>query len=205
MASKSKTLDGVENSVNHPLWDRRFLASPNKESVISFYVNELLCVASSKPPNLPRHCVGGILADAMGLGKTVMLLALILKDKELSRKKPQGKTTLVVAPLSLVSQWEEELATKTQLTHQVYYADTAKGGIRAGSFDGVDVVVTTCEFRTRFVHLNVSFVALLTLTGTLCLASFFRRNSSRRAPVFVKWENEKLWAPLIRLVSSDSG
>jgi hypothetical protein len=165
MATKCKTIDGVENPVNHPLWQRRFLASLDKENAISFYVNELLGVASSKPPNPPRHCVGGILADAMGLGKTVMLLALILKDKELSEmkgspedtmdddkvaegwadKKQRRATTLVVAPLSLVSQWEEELITKTGLTHRVYYADTAKGGIRPASFDGVDVVVTTCE------------------------------------------------------------
>lgn len=165
MATKSRTIDGIENPVSHPLWQRRFLASPDRKNAISFYVNELLGVASSKPPNPPRHCVGGLLADAMGLGKTVMLLALILKDKELSEmkgspedmmdndkvaegwadKKQRRATTLVVAPLSLVSQWEEELITKTGLTHRVYYADTAKGGIRPASFDGVDVVVTTCE------------------------------------------------------------
>jgi hypothetical protein len=36
MATKSRTIDGVENPVNHPLWQRRFLASPDKENVISF-------------------------------------------------------------------------------------------------------------------------------------------------------------------------
>jgi SNF2 family DNA or RNA helicase len=225
MASKSKTINGVENPVNHPLWQRRFLASPDKESVISFYVNELLGVASSKPPNPPRHCVGGILADAMGLGKTVMLLALILKDKELNErksspddkmdnfenvgeesagKKQHSRTTLVVAPLSLISQWEEELATKTEFAYKVYYAGTAKGNIRTDSFDEVDVVVTTCAFRIRIVPLNVPFVVLWTLTDTFsCL--FFRRNNSGRVSIFIKGENKKLWAPLIRLASSDSG
>jgi len=171
MALKSCTVDGIENPVNHPLWQRRFLANADKESAISFYVNELLGVASSKPPNPPRHCAGGMLADSMGLGKTVMLLALILKDKEQLGKigekdddvkemmvddeadgkdrKPaarqDSRTTLVVAPLSLVNQWEEELATKTDLAHRVYYAESAKGAIHAKSFQGVDVIVTTCE------------------------------------------------------------
>ena len=170
MAQKSCTIHGVENPVNHPLWQRRFLASPDKTRAISFYVNELLGVASSKPPNPPRHCAGGILADSMGLGKTIMLLALILKDKELGDmkdhdeendevmfddtdnddKKPparkESNATLVVAPLSLILQWEEELVTKTNLKHLVYYGDSAKGGIHSKSFKGVDVVVTTCEY-----------------------------------------------------------
>lgn len=173
MANQSRTIDGVLNPVNHPLWQRRFLASDDRENIFSFYVNELLGVASSKPPNPPRQCAGGILADSMGLGKTVMLMALVMLDKERSErhdladdqkelcedeerdghqddKKPPAQrgdgTTLVVAPLSLVSQWEEELATKTNLSHRVYYAESAKGGIHAKTFKGIDVVVTTCEF-----------------------------------------------------------
>jgi len=51
-------------------------------------------------------------------------------------------TTLVVAPLSLVAQWEEEISTKTNLSCLVYYGDT-RGGISARSFRGVDVVLTT--------------------------------------------------------------
>ena len=172
MAQKSCTIDGVENPVNHPLWQRRFLASADKTRAISFYVNELLGTASSKPPNPPRHCTGGILGDCMGLGKTIISLALILKDKKLgdsdmkdddeenddvmlddtddADKKPparkESNTTLVVAPLSLILQWEEELVTKTNLKHLVYYGESAKGGIHSRSFKGVDVVVTTCEY-----------------------------------------------------------
>ena len=44
-------------------------------------VNEYLSIASSKPPNPPKQCEGGILADAMGLGKTIMLIALILSNR----------------------------------------------------------------------------------------------------------------------------
>jgi SNF2 family DNA or RNA helicase len=55
--------------VHHPLWKRRFLATQDMRQVYAFYVNELLGIATSSPPNPPRQCVGGILADAMGLGK----------------------------------------------------------------------------------------------------------------------------------------
>jgi len=139
--AKSTTLSGDINPVTHPLWQRRFLAC--NEAAISFYVNELLGVASAEPPRPPKQCVGGIQADAMGLGKTVMILALLLKSKQ--GEKSTG-TTLVVAPLSLIAQWEEELGSKTNLTHIVYYGDSSKSAISKSSFDRVDVVVTTCTY-----------------------------------------------------------
>eukprot|EP00804_Cyclotella_cryptica_P000973 CCRYP_012323-RA/>CCRYP_012323-RA protein AED:0.21 eAED:0.21 QI:187/1/1/1/0.9/0.81/11/931/1333 len=183
----------VENGrkyIHHPLWKRRFLATDDLTTVYAFYVNELLGVASSSPPNPPRQCVGGILADAMGLGKTVMLMSLILKTKEMENDllkrrvsscaatvdaefvdissdeedtddetyveeqksapksinkdmKSQSCGTLVVAPLSLISQWEEELASKTDLSILVYYDYSSKKSPRSESFSSVDVVITT--------------------------------------------------------------
>jgi len=50
--------------------------------------------------------------------------------------------TLVVAPLSLIAQWEEEISTKTNLSCLVYYGD-ARAGASTMSFRGVDVVLTT--------------------------------------------------------------
>jgi len=80
-----------------------------------------------------------------GLGKTVMLLALILKHKE--KQQAEGNSskrlpTLVVAPLSLITQWEEEIKTKTSLSCRVCYGDQTKGNSSLDDFD-VDVVVTT--------------------------------------------------------------
>jgi SNF2 family DNA or RNA helicase len=57
----------------------------------------------------------------MGLGKTVMLMSLILKAKH---ERGTRRPTLVVAKLSLLPQWEDELATKTNLTHRVHYGQS---------------------------------------------------------------------------------
>lgn len=62
----------------------------------------------------------------------------------LSGNNPRG-TTLVIAPLSLITQWEEEIASKTDLTHFVCYDVSAKKLSGNNSFSCVDVVVTTCE------------------------------------------------------------
>jgi hypothetical protein len=162
---RSKTVEGETNPVQHPLWKQRFLASQSMDKTLSFYVNELLGVATHRVPPPPSPCSGGvrknrvvphaafiiaesltplllllqILADSMGLGKTVICMALILKAKEDRAETSGPKSTLVVAKLSLLPQWEEELKTKTTLTYRVYYG---QGKISAADLD-VDVVITT--------------------------------------------------------------
>ncbi|KAL3775420.1 hypothetical protein ACHAWO_001434 [Cyclotella atomus] len=194
-----KKVEKGRKYVHHPLWKRRFLANEELTTAYAFYVNELLGIAAASPPNPPKQCVGGILADAMGLGKTVMLVSLILKSKSIEVGDSRGfvpsdtttdvevidassdddvvdvssdedddkdedyvdkkvtrpevrinkavtkacGTTLVIAPLSLISQWEEETATKTNLTALVYYDNSSKKLARGESFSAVDVVITT--------------------------------------------------------------
>ncbi|KAG5968094.1 hypothetical protein E4U58_002001 [Claviceps cyperi] len=63
---------------------------------------------------------GGLLADDMGLGKTLQSVSLILTNRKPEKGSPGWKkafenvvkTTLVVAPLSLIRQWEHEIADK---------------------------------------------------------------------------------------------
>lgn len=57
---------------------------------------------------------GGILADDMGLGKTISTIALMLSYPSPNRG---CKTTLIVAPVALLRQWEKELASKVLPGH----------------------------------------------------------------------------------------
>jgi len=55
----------------------------------------------------PEHCRGVLMADDMGLGKTLQLLAFIVWAIE---QKPELPPALVVAPVSLLENWREEIA-----------------------------------------------------------------------------------------------
>jgi hypothetical protein len=53
----------------------------------------------------PEHCRGAVLADDMGLGKTLQLLAFLASAFE---RDPALPPALVVAPVSLLENWEKE-------------------------------------------------------------------------------------------------
>lgn len=70
---------------------------------------------------------GGILADDMGLGKTLQSISLIISNPMPSKEDKGWKkhfehvkpTTLVVAPLALLRQWEQEIKEKVSRSHQL--------------------------------------------------------------------------------------
>ncbi|RLN20186.1 hypothetical protein BBJ28_00015553 [Nothophytophthora sp. Chile5] len=103
---------------------------------------------------------GGVLADEMGLGKTVCCLALICESLRQTRAaEAQAQTTgerasavprltpptLIVMPLSILSQWEREIRAKTNLCVVTYQGATRKGFRSATQFMGADVVLSTYD------------------------------------------------------------
>lgn len=85
---------------------------------------------------------GGILADEMGLGKTVEALALILANPSTD---PRCKTTLIIAPVALMRQWEKEIErhVKPNKRLSVYTYHGHKKNTNFNKLRTFDVVLTT--------------------------------------------------------------
>lgn len=83
----------------------------------------------------PKLLSGGILADDMGLGKTLEMVSLILTGGP--------GTTLIVAPLSVMSNWEQQIRRHVLRDHQpkvLIYHGTRKP---ASELHTYDVVITS--------------------------------------------------------------
>lgn len=98
---------------------------------------------------------GGILADDMGLGKTLQSISLILTNQKPEKDSPKykkafdkvEKTTLVVAPLALIRQWEHEIKDKVEKSHGLKVC-VHHGPQRTKRFKDLalyDVVITTYQ------------------------------------------------------------
>ncbi|KAK6437758.1 hypothetical protein LTR95_006048 [Oleoguttula sp. CCFEE 5521] len=137
------------------------------------YVNHLQgLITRHKPEDLSAGISGGLLAEEMGLGKTVEMLALILLnqsttdlpdhvlDKDSGTKVCPSKATLIVTPPSILPQWQSELARHTPSLRVMHYTGIPKVTKRGLSDDDVlkdltqnyDVVLTTYQVLTREVH-----------------------------------------------------
>lgn len=86
---------------------------------------------------------GGLLADDMGLGKTIQIISLIAADP-----KPGNSPTLILAPLSVMSNWsgQIEMHTNSDKPLRVFtYHGANKRGQKAADFQQYDVVVSTYD------------------------------------------------------------
>src|SRR5690606_5120783 len=100
-------------------------------------------VRQEKQKNRPH---GGLLADAMGLGKTMQCIATMCANRppRENRRKGEGWTTLIVCPVSLLEQWKEEIIDHSE--NGMFDVFIHHGKDKAKTVDqltGYDVVLTS--------------------------------------------------------------
>jgi DNA repair protein RAD5 len=145
---------------------------PLVDEQANFFVNPYSGDLSLDFPVQEQHCLGGILADEMGLGKTIQMLSLVHthRSEVANRSRSNGGissvndltrlgsnsaavmdapcTTLVIAPMSLLSQWqsEAEKASKDKsLKIELYYGNEKSSNLQAlcCSANAPDLVITS--------------------------------------------------------------
>lgn len=121
---------GHEESENSSLWRRK----QRKNGDV--YYHEVVSGISVKDE--PEQVFGGLLADVMGLGKTLEALSLIASTLDESKKFAQEKVnrddqnmvlehsmgTLIICPTSTVKNWEDQIAQHVKpgsMTYHVYH------------------------------------------------------------------------------------
>ena len=105
----------------------------------------------SRPP-----CLGSILADGMGLGKTLTTLALIVKTSNqaqdfgthVSSNLPvRCRATLVICPVATLTNWENEIKlhfTNESIPYQIFHG-RGRGRIKMEELMSALVVLTTYD------------------------------------------------------------
>ncbi|PKY04654.1 hypothetical protein P168DRAFT_326467 [Aspergillus campestris IBT 28561] len=178
MLSKEQDTKTERSTSMHPLWEQYTFPTkdvddkdlPVYPGFEHFYVNPYSADLSVEFPAQDQQCLGGILADEMGLGKTIEMMSLVHAHRNVPPGQaanvsssgiptrlpgPSGVacapyTTLVIAPTSLLSQWESEALKASQpgtMKVLVYYGTdksvNLKGLCSAGNAAAPNVIVTS--------------------------------------------------------------
>ena len=172
--NKERSMHPLWEEYKWPVKDMDDREVPGVAYQDSFYVNPYSGELSLDFPEQEQHCLGGILADEMGLGKTIEMLSLMHSHRSEVSIQSSGSgpssvanlprlpmnsssveaapcTTLVVAPMSLLAQWESEAEKASKpgtLKILVYYGSEKVASLRnlcceANAASAPNIVITS--------------------------------------------------------------
>ncbi|KAK8081356.1 SNF2 family N-terminal domain-containing protein [Apiospora saccharicola] len=159
----------------------------------------------------PEEFTGGIVADPMGLGKTLTMISLVATDLERgdcfqgssggsTDEKLQIPATLIIVPPPLLGTWEHELTTHVACGAMRGVRHHGKDRIKAVSeLEGVHVVLTTyhtvsAESKTDDARLHSILFSVRWKRIILDEAHFIRNVKSRMAKGVCALEAKARWA-----------
>ena len=154
VSKEQERVFGDNEEENNSLW--RLRIRPNGQRT---YYN---VITGQEEHKKPPESLGGILADMMGLGKTLSILALIVHSLPESRHFAEqvppcpeedeptlvrnSKATLLVSPLSTVANWEEQVKSHIQadaVDYYIYHGSNRSKDIEMLS--NFDLIITTYQ------------------------------------------------------------
>jgi SWI/SNF-related matrix-associated actin-dependent regulator of chromatin subfamily A3 len=95
----------------------------------------------------PKFANGGIPADDMGLGKTLEMISLMVADN--AKLGDGSSSTLIVCPLSVMSNWTDQIARHIHDDHAlrvyIHHGPGRVSSMKAVDFADYDVVITTYQ------------------------------------------------------------
>ncbi len=94
---------------------------------------------------LPRQPLRYVLADDPGAGKTIMA-GLFIRELLM---RADAKRVLIVAPGSLVEQWQDEMFEKFGLTFTLFSREQVEQSRSGNPFDGIDLMVARVDQLSR--------------------------------------------------------
>lgn len=174
-------------------------------------------ITGTEERNKPPEVLGGILADMMGLGKTLTILSLIVGSLEVANEWVEtghlpemdgdrvlirnSKATLLVSPLSTLANWEDQIATHIKpgaLKYYVYHGTNRITDINA--LAQYDLVITTysivaSEFGGRAKRKDIEPL-LQTNFFRIVLdeAHMIREQSTRQSQAICALAAQRRWA-----------
>ncbi|KAI3324876.1 SNF2 family N-terminal domain-containing protein [Xylariaceae sp. AK1471] len=169
-----------------------------------FFIN---MISGSHQSKEPPHFLGGILADPMGLGKTLTMIALLATDLPeadfSSNEVPEdgaNNTTLIVVPPPLIDTWEEQLTQHVIQGHLTWRWHHGKSRlIDSLSIQNVNIVLTTyhtvsAEYKTGSNPDQSILFSTHWKRIVLDEAHFIRNTGSRMAKAICALPSDVRWA-----------